>query len=232
MRGIADAGMAQQVGCFLIMQGTMTATGRACSSHRVVRVIFAGVLAVVAMLFFCVGSQASEKSAVSAVERINDSIASLLNDYETHSDDGQLRDGFQQVLARSLDTAAISQSVLGVAWRQASKEQRAQFQDAFVAYLAKKYSRRFPDFVGAEFVVTGTKTLKDNHFVVYVDTTIGSTVTKVEWYVLRRRGRSQVVNIALGDTNILGLERKVIRSLLQQRGGDLDKLIAYLPLRN
>ena len=59
-----------------------------------------------------------------------------------------------------------------------------------------------------------------------------NTKANVSWYLLRRNGKFRVVNIVVGRTNILAVERRVIRSLLQQHGGDLDRLIAYLPERH
>lgn len=177
---------------------------------------------------------ASESSAARVVGRINNKISDILetqgaNSFQKRRLVKELVDMFRW----ALDVPAIAQSVLGPAWKAASKQQRQSFVDVFAEYLAAKYSVHFPRIVGAEFEILESSELKrKNHYLVLVKATYAdNTSQEVRWYLLRRNGRSRVVNIAVGKTNILTVERKVIRSLLQQHGGDLDRLIAYLPER-
>ena len=179
-------------------------------------------------------AQASEESAARIVDRINDKIADLLEKRAAGNlQRGQLVNELISAFKWALDIPAISQSVLGPAWKTASIQQRTSFNEVFIEYLAAKYSLHFPDIVGAKFEIVETSQLKrDNHYLVLVDATFGGRDKRqISWYVLRRNGRSRVVNIVVRQTNILSVERRVMRSLLQQRGGDLDRLIAYLPER-
>ena len=219
----------------------MIALSRRLKLNQIARAWFAGlaVLAVTAALAVGAPSeiQASERSAVRTVEIVNDRIGELLEKYaaasgrQTAASQAKLSGELLTILDRYLDIAAISQAVLGTAWRRATNSQRQEFQDAFTQYLAQKYSQHFPKFVGAEFSIADSAELKKNHYVVLVDATIADKTTGVKWYVLRRGGKSRVVNISVRDTNILSVERKVIRSLLQQRAGNLDRLNEYLPSR-
>ena len=45
------------------------------------------------------------------------------------------------------DVPIIAQTVLGVEWRSASSSQRRAFTDAFKGYMARKYGKRFEEFV-------------------------------------------------------------------------------------
>ena len=49
--------------------------------------------------------------------------------------------------------------------------------------------------------------------------------------MLRNGGRSLIINMLTDEFDLRGLERTVIRSLLKQRKGQMDRLIAYLPTR-
>lgn len=191
---------------------------------------------VILVLGLTMAAQASQSQAIDSVERLNKNIAELLNKY-THEVNGSSKanNGLSKELIKlfenSLDIEVISQSVIGAPWRSASPGQRQRFQIAFTDYLAQKYSSHFPKFVGSEFQVVGAKQIKNSYFLVNVDATIGNKSTGVEWYVLKRDGQYRIVNIALSNTSILNVERRVIRSLLQQRAGNIDQLSAYLPIR-
>lgn len=137
------------------------------------------------------------------------------------------------LLERFTDFESISASVLGRAvWRTASKEQQAQFIEAFKAYLAKKYTKYFPDLIGGRFEIIGSNLLKKNY--VEVVTRMYHSFGRPEtvlWYVLERNGESKIYNLIVGDLNMLYLEREYIADLLHHRNGDLDQVIAYLPHR-
>lgn len=179
---------------------------------------------------------ASQSMAIDAVERLNEDVGNLLIKYAQSENSSEfenkaLKDGLTAIFKKSLDIEAISQSVIGAAWRQATPRQRQNFQLVFTDYLAQKYSSHFPKFVGSQFSIVGAEEIKKNYFMIMVNASINNNSTDVKWYVLKRRGQYRIVNIALSDTSILNVERRVIRSLLQQRAGNLDRLITYLPNR-
>ncbi len=219
----------------------MIALRRRLDPHRSFKTCIVYAAGMFSAAFMAVGEPtqafASESAAVRAVEEFSESITEFLENHADAADsvsagpDG-LSNGLFRILDEHLDIEAISQTVLGTAWRRASENQRLEFQNAFTSYLAQKYLQYFPGFVGAEFKIVGSDERRENHFVVYSDATIGDRTTRVEWYVLHRRGKNRIVNIASKDTSILSVERRVIRSLLQQRSGNLDRLTLYLPNRH
>ncbi|MCY3877574.1 MAG: ABC transporter substrate-binding protein [Rhodobacteraceae bacterium] len=179
----------------------------------------------------------SERSAINVVTKVNEHVADLLGKYRGTAEFNsqvkiQLSDDLEVVLKRYLDIEAVSQAVLGVRWRSATRAQRKEFQSVFTRYLAEKYSSNLPEFAGLSFDVFDAEELKKNHFVVDVEfTTSNGNKSTTRWYVLRRSGRSRIVNLVIGSNNVLSIERKVIRSLLEQRGGNIDRLNQYLPHR-
>ncbi len=196
-----------------------------------------GFLTLLAVIFlFSPLAQASEKSAQRVVEKVNGKIEAMLADYpmrggQTNVADERIKVALAALLREHFNMAAISQTVLGPAWRRASQEQRNTFTDVFTDYLAEKYSSRFPELAGAELKITDTKELKKNHYVVYVRAAFDQRAENIQYYVLKHAGQSKVVNLAFASNNILNLEAKVIRSLLSQRSGDLDRLNRELPFR-
>ncbi len=57
----------------------------------------------------------------------------------------------------------------------------------------------------------------------------GERPFEVRWHVSDRAGRNLFFNIIIEGVNMLSSERTEIGALLDQRGGDLDRLIADLP---
>jgi ABC-type transporter MlaC component len=70
------------------------------------------------------------------------------------SESAMLRD-FERIFRDYADVPIIAQSVVGPPWRSASDGDRRAFVAAFQGYMARKYGRRFRDFIGGEITVTG-----------------------------------------------------------------------------
>ena len=56
----------------------------------------------------------------------------------------------------------------------------------------------------------------------------GSAPFEVRWHVSDKSGKSLFFNIIIEGVNMLASERTEMGALLDQRGGDLDRLIADL----
>jgi phospholipid transport system substrate-binding protein len=143
------------------------------------------------------------------------------------SETAMLRD-FEKLFTRYADVPTIARSALGPAARQASKGQLSGFTKAFQGYISRKYGRRFREFIGGRIDVTDAKTVKS-----YVEVTStaflqGESPFEVRWHVSDKAGKSLFFNIIIEGVNMLASERTEIGALLDQRGGDVDRLIADL----
>jgi phospholipid transport system substrate-binding protein len=141
------------------------------------------------------------------------------------SESAMLKD-FERLFTRYADVPTIARSALGPAARQASKSQLSGFTKAFQGYISRKYGRRFREFVGGRIEVTDAKTVKS-----YVEVTStaflqGESPFEVRWHVSDKAGKSLFFNIIIEGVNMLASERTEIGALLDQRGGDVDRLIA------
>jgi phospholipid transport system substrate-binding protein len=141
------------------------------------------------------------------------------------SEPAMLRD-FEKLFTRYADVPTIARSALGPAARQASRSQLSGFTKAFQGYISRKYGRRFREFVGGRIEVKNAKTVKS-----YVEVTStaflrGESPFEVRWHVSDKAGKSLFFNIIIEGVNMLASERTEIGALLDQRGGDLDRLIS------
>lgn len=143
------------------------------------------------------------------------------------SEDQMIRQ-FESVFDDYAHTAAIAASALGVAGRSASNAQRSAFADAFGTYLANKYGRRFREFRGGEINVQRTVPVNNYMEVQTVADLPGQAPFRVDFHVYDRPGRPVFFNLIVEGVNMLVSERQEIGAMLDQRGGDLDRLIADL----
>jgi phospholipid transport system substrate-binding protein len=133
---------------------------------------------------------------------------------------------FEQLFASYADVPAIARSALGPAARTASKAQLAAFTKAFQGYISRKYGRRFREFIGGRIEVSDAREVKS--FVEVISTAYlqGEAPFEVRWHVSDKAGKALFFNIIIEGVNMLAAERAEIGALLDQRGGNLDQLIA------
>jgi phospholipid transport system substrate-binding protein len=141
------------------------------------------------------------------------------------SESAMLRD-FERLFSRNADVPTIARSALGPAARSASKAQLSAFTKAFQGYLSRKYGRRFREFIGGRIEVSDARVVKSYVEVISTAYLQGEAPFEVRWHVSDKAGKSLFFNIIIEGVNMLASERTEIGALLDQRGGDLDRLIA------
>jgi phospholipid transport system substrate-binding protein len=135
---------------------------------------------------------------------------------------------FERLFARYADVPTIARSALGPAARQASNAQIRGFTQAFQGYISRKYGRRFREFIGGRIEVQDARAVKSYYEVISTAYLRGESPFEVRWHVSDKAGKSLFFNIIIEGVNMLASERTEIGALLDQRGGDVDRLIADL----
>lgn len=135
---------------------------------------------------------------------------------------------FEKVFARYGDVPVIARSALGVAARSASSSQLSAFTKAFQGYLARKYGRRFRDFIGSQIEVTGARPIKTYYEVTSVARLKGKAPFDLRWHVSDKSGKNLFFNLIIEGVNLLSSERAEIGAMLDKRKGDIDALIKDL----
>jgi phospholipid transport system substrate-binding protein len=155
------------------------------------------------------------------VADVNAVIASGKSETAMYSD-------FERIFARYSDTSYISASAMGVDARRATAAQKKAFSDAFQTYIARKYGRRFREFIGGRLEVTGVRQVKNWFEVDTIAYLQGQAPFNVTFHVSDRTGRDLFFNMFIEGVNMLLTERTEIGALLDRRKGDIDQLIADL----
>ncbi len=167
----------------------------------------------------------NEAQAKGLITSVIDEINAVISSGKSES--AMIRD-FERIFARYSDTAYISAYAMGVDARRASAAQKRAFSDAFQAYIAQKYGRRFREFIGGRLEVKGVRKVKRWY---EVDTTAflqGQAPFNVTFHVSDRSGRNLFFNMFIEGVNLLLTERTEIGALLDQNRGDIDAMIGDL----
>jgi len=143
--------------------------------------------------------------------------------------EGQMLGDFEGIFDRYADVPTIARYALGNDARTATEAQLRSFTAAFRTYIARKYGRRFREFIGGQIVVVAAREVPNG---VEVETTAvlqGRSPFRVDFQVSDRSGRAAFFNIIIEGVNMLLSERTEVQAMLDARGRNIDRLIAELP---
>jgi phospholipid transport system substrate-binding protein len=155
------------------------------------------------------------------VDDVNKAIASGKSGSALYAD-------FERIFVKYGDVPIIARSALGVASRSASSAQMSAFTKAFQGYLARKYGKRFREFIGARFEVVGARPVKTFYEVKSTAIFRGQAPFEVLWHVSDKSGQDRFFNLVIEGVNMLASERTEIGAMLDRRRGDLNAMIEDL----
>lgn len=130
---------------------------------------------------------------------------------------------FEDIFENYGDSAMIGQLVLGADGRSASAAQKRAFAAAFQGYISRKYGRRFQEFAGGSVVVQKARAVKSFYEVTTVTTFPGQAPFEVIFVVADKSGR--FIDMRIEGISLIKSERSEIGTMLDRRGGDLNRLI-------
>lgn len=134
---------------------------------------------------------------------------------------------FEVLFGKYGDRDTIAQLVLGPDGRSASSSQKRAFAVAFQGYLSRKYGRRFREFIGGRIEVRDARSVKSFYEVTAEVYLKGEAPFLVEFVVAAQTQR--FIDLRIEGISVVKAERTEIGALLDERHGDLDRLIRDLP---
>lgn len=135
---------------------------------------------------------------------------------------------FEQIFVRYADVRYIAQSALGPAGRGIDPSLMNAYVKAFQGYIARKYGKRFREFIGGRIEVTDARPLKSFFEVISVAYLKGQSPFEVRWHVFDKSGKDLFFNIIIEGVNMLAAERTEIGAMLDRNRGDVARLTAAL----
>jgi phospholipid transport system substrate-binding protein len=196
------------------------------SMHLTRRAFGAGLAAGTGFLAFALPVRAlTVDQARQLVDKLIADINATINSGKSEQD---MFGDFEQIFVTYADVATIARSALGPASKQASAGQMSAFTKAYQGYISRKYGRRFREFIGGKIEVTDARPYKSYYEVISTASLQGESPFDLRWWVGDKSGRNLFFNIIIEGVNMLASERTEIGAILDQNGGDIDKLIDAL----
>jgi phospholipid transport system substrate-binding protein len=164
------------------------------------RTVLATAVGATASLLAPAAMALNASQARTLVDKLTNEVMTVINSGKTGAP--MYRD-FEKIFAEYADVPIIARSTLGVAWRSASASQQKAYVAAFRGYMARKYGKRFREFIGSEIKVTGSR--KEKSFYV-VDSTVklnGSAPFEVNWLVSDKSGKDLMFNLVIEGINMM-----------------------------
>lgn len=135
---------------------------------------------------------------------------------------------FERIFSRYADVNIIARSTLGADANRASAAQMRAFTEAFQGYVARKYGKRFNEFIGGRIEVNGVKKVKSWHEVKSTAYLSGESPFEVSFLVSDRSGQDKFFDMIIEGISLRLSERTEIGAMLDRRNGDIGALIADL----
>lgn len=186
---------------------------------------FLGLICAGAML---VAAPARAMDAGAAQAAIQASVSEVLAIVNSGAPPAQMYDRFEGVFVRHADVDAIARSALGPTARKIDTATFAEFRSAMTGYIARKYGRRFNEFIGSRIDVGAARPVKSFWSVASTAYLNGRSPMQIEWHVSDKAGAPRFFNLIIEGVNMLASEREEISAMLARRKGDMRGLIADL----
>ena len=135
---------------------------------------------------------------------------------------------FERIFSRYADVNVIARSTLGADSRRASSAQLRAYSNVFRGYIARKYGKRFREFIGGKIEVHKVRKVKSWHEVLSTVQLRGSSPFDVRFLVSDRSGKDLFFDMIIEGVSLRLSERTEIGAMLDRRNGNIDALIADL----
>ncbi len=173
-------------------------------------------------------SAVAAASAAQATALVQEIVTTINQIIASGKSEAAMIGDFQNVFARYSDVPAIARYALGQDARGASPAQMQAFTTAFSGYIARKYGRRFREFIGGQIQVNGASNLPRGIAVQTTAVLRGQAPFRVDFHISDASGRVLFFNIIIEGIDMLLSERTEIGAILDRNRGDMSALIAAL----
>lgn len=192
------------------------------------RRVFAAMLAAVLGSFVATAPAIARANPADFIKGMAGRAIGVLQ--QTAGGDAQKREAdFRAIFRENFDIAEIGQFVLGVHWRNATEQQRADYLKEFETYVVRTYAQRLSEYSGEQLEVGRVQAQGEKN---YVDSVIrrpnGAPPIRIVWEVEKRGSGYKVVDLKIENVSMSQTQRSDFGSYVSQNGGKVDALIARL----
>lgn len=138
----------------------------------------------------------------------------------------------EKLFSGSVDIPWVGRFTLGHYWREATDAQRSHYLKAYEDFWVTHYARRFAEYSGGSFKITGASQDEDGEYTVTMTMTSAEDHqdVQVEYHVhVGSSGRLQIYDIVVEGVSMITTQRSEFASVVGSKG--LDYLIDQLANR-
>lgn len=163
----------------------------------------------------------TDAQAKSLVDSVVKDINKVISSGKSLS--SMIRD-FERIFTKYADVPIIARSALGADARRASSAQLNAYTKAFQGYIARKYGKRFEEFVGGRIEVKDARKVKSFHEVRTTAYLKGQSPFAVNFLVSDKSGRAKFFDMIIEGISLRLSEKEEIGAMLDRRKGNIDQL--------
>lgn len=173
---------------------------------------------------------ASDDVALNFVQDLGGQAVAVLRDHESSTFE-EREAAFRAILVKAFDVPTVSRFVLGRHWRTASEQQRADYLDIFIDFIARVYASRFDSYGGE--TLNAYQSIDDESGDTIVRTRIerpgGDKPVHVDFRVREKNGDPRVIDVVVEGISMLHTHRVEFSSVINRKG--IDGLLSDLRAR-
>ncbi len=180
---------------------------------------------VVALVFTGTATRAAPASDAAGFisNLVNEGLQTLGNEKLTPADREKQ---FRALLTDDFDMQRIARFVLGRYWKDASEQERQNFEKLFQDYVVHSYSARFSAYSGQQVKVTGQRPESETTTIVMsqILQPNGAPPAKVDWRVRKGENGFKIVDVDVEGVSMLITQREEFGTVIQRNGGTVAGL--------
>lgn len=137
---------------------------------------------------------------------------------------------FRSLLREGVDLKRVGRFVLGKYWRQATPEQRSEYESLFGDYVIASYASRLSEYAYSTVTVKGVVSNSGTEYIVTTLVRAPKAVEpiRVDWRVRDSGQGLKIVDIMIEGISMAISQRSEFASVIQSNGGDMTVLLDRL----
>lgn len=132
------------------------------------------------------------------------------------------------MLNQDADLGGISRFILGPYWRDASTEQRQEFEELFEDYMIHSDGPTLVQYSAGTLQVTGSRTDPAGVIVTSQITSPQGRTIEMDWQLGISDGRYKIRDVAIDGVSAVMTRRSEIEAMMARAGGRVATLLAVM----
>lgn len=185
-------------------------------------------LPMVVLSFAAAALAGTVDDAAGHVRRLGDKAITALSNSKSMTETERDAE-FRRLMKEGFDLQLIGRFVMGVHWRRATDDEKAEYTRLFEDYVIKTYASRLNSYNDERFEVQSGKPDDEKDVIVasLIHRSDGAPV-RVDWRVRIAGEQPKVIDVIVEGASMAISQRSEFSSIIQNNGGQIAALIKLL----